>query len=96
MPGAPIQIEAVPPLPYIDVMANNNGPVLDMTPDGQFVEPPKPSLTQVLLRLAAFGLALCVGAALVWTAFLMIPVLLVLGFAGYLFARGQRRGWRPF
>ncbi len=89
-------IEAVPGLPYIQPMVNENGPVLDMTPDGHFVQPPKPSLTQILLRLAGFGLALCVGAVLVWTAFVMIPILLVLGFAGYLFARGQRSGWRAF
>lgn len=67
-----------------------------MTPDGRFVEPPKPTLGQILLRVLAFGVALCVGAVLVWTAFLMIPVLLVLGFAGYLFVRGQRAGWRAF
>lgn len=96
MPGAPITIEAAFHLPYIQLMANDNGPVLDMTPDGHFVEQPKPSLTQILLRLAAFGLALCVGAVVVWTTFIMIPILLVLGFAGYLFMRGQRGGWRSF
>ncbi|HTQ71510.1 MAG TPA: hypothetical protein VMH92_08465 [Acidocella sp.] len=96
MAVAKMAIEAVPGLPYIQPMANENGPVLDMTPDGQFVQPPKPSLAQILLRLAAFGLALCIGAVLVWTAFLMIPILLVLGFAGYLFVRGQRGGWRAF
>jgi hypothetical protein len=77
-------------------MAKEHGPVLDMTPDGHFVEPSKPSLTQILLRLVAFGIALCVGAVLVWTAFLMIPILLVLGFAGYLLARTQRTSWRSF
>jgi hypothetical protein len=76
-------------------MAKQNGPVLDMTSDGRFIEPPKPSFAQILLRLAAFGIALCVGAVLVWTAFIMIPILLVLGFVGYLFMRGQR-GWRSF
>lgn len=96
MAPGPITIEAAPPLPYIHLMAKENGPVLDMTPDGHFVEPSKPSLMQILLRLAAFGVALCVGAVLVWTAFIMIPILLVLGFAGYLFARGQRGGWRAF
>ena len=77
-------------------MAKENGPVLDMTPDGHFVEPSKPSLAQIALRLLEFAVALCVGAVVVWTAFLMIPVLLVLGFAGYLLMRGQRRGWRGF
>ncbi len=77
-------------------MAKENGPVLDMTPDGNFIEPPKPSFTQILMRLAAFGLALCIAAVVVWTAFIMIPVMLLLGFVGYLFMRGQRGGWRPF
>ncbi|MBU6419221.1 MAG: hypothetical protein KGQ79_05765 [Proteobacteria bacterium] len=75
-------------------MAKQTGPVLDMTPDGRFIEPPKPSIAQILLRLAFFGIALCVGAALVWTAFIMVSILLILGFAGYLFARSQRGTWR--
>lgn len=73
-----------------------NGPVIDMTADGRFVEKAKPSLVQIALRLAAFGAALCVGAVLVWTAFIMVPVLLVLGLAGYMLVRGQRAGWRAF
>lgn len=77
-------------------MAKQNSPVLDMTPDGRFIEPPRPSFAQILLRLAVFGIALCVAAALVWTAFIMIPILFVLGLVGYLFARGQRGGWRVF
>lgn len=77
-------------------MTNENGPVIDMTADGQFVERPKPSLVQIALRVLAFAAALCVGAVLVWTAFIMIPILLVLGFAGYVLLRGQRRGWRSF
>ena len=39
-------------------MTNENGPVIDMTTDGRFVEPPKPSLVQIALRLAAFAVAL--------------------------------------
>lgn len=77
-------------------MKNENGPVIDMTTDGQFVERPKPSLTQIALRVVAFAAALCVGAVLVWTAFIMIPILFVLGVAGYVLMRGQRRGWRSF
>lgn len=77
-------------------MTNENGPVIDMTPDGAFVERPKPSLLQIALRLAAFALALCVGAVLVWTAFIMIPILIVLGLAGYMFVRGQRTSQRFF
>lgn len=74
-------------------MANKNGPVIDMTPDGRFIEAPRPPLTQILLRVLAFAVALCIGAALVWTAFLMIPVLLVLGFAAYVAASRRPTGW---
>lgn len=77
-------------------MTNENGPVIDMTADGRFVERPKPSLIQIALRVGAFAVALCIGAVLVWTAFIMIPILLVLGFAGYVLMRGQRSGWRFF
>ncbi|WP_298223499.1 hypothetical protein [Acidocella sp.] len=72
-------------------MAKQNGPVLEMTPDGRFLKPLKPSLMQILLRLATFGIALCVGAVIIWTAFIIIPVLLVLGLAGYMFVRGNCR-----
>lgn len=89
-------IEATPLMFYIPRMRNENGPVIDMTADGRFVERSKPSLMQIILRVAAFGAALCVGAVLVWTAFIMIPILLVLGLAGYVLVRGQRAGWRAF
>lgn len=91
-----ILIEAMARMFYIQNMKNENGPVIDMTADGRFVERSKPSLMQIILRLAAFGAALCVGAVLVWTAFIMIPILLVLGLAGYVLVRGQRAGWRAF
>lgn len=71
-------------------MEQETGPIIDMTPEGQFVDPPKPSLLQIGLRLLAFGVALCVGAALVWTAFILIPIFLVLGVAGYWLVRSQR------
>lgn len=78
-------------------MANSNGPVIDMTPDGTFIEPPKPSrppkpsLVTILVRLALFGLFLCIGAIVFWTAVFVIPVLIVLGAVGYFFARMQLR-----
>lgn len=77
-------------------MRNENGPVIDMTADGRFVEPSKLSLVQIALRLAAFGVALLVGAVLISTAFIVIPVLLVLGGLGYMLVRGHRLGWRAF
>jgi hypothetical protein len=72
-------------------MANSNGPVIDMTPDGAFIEPPKPSIGTILVRLALFGLFLCIGAIVFWTAVFVLPVLIVLGVAGYFFARMQLR-----
>ncbi len=72
-------------------MGNSNGPVIDMTPDGRFIEPPKPSLTTILVRLAIFGLILCVGAVLFWTALIVIPLLALLGIAGYFIAQLQLR-----
>jgi hypothetical protein len=72
-------------------MANSDGPVIDMTPDGAFIEPPKPTLGTILLRLAAFGAFLCIAAVVFWTVLFMIPILLVLGVVGYFFARAQLR-----
>jgi hypothetical protein len=72
-------------------MAKQNGPVIDMTPDGAFIETPKPSLGTVLARLALFGLFLCIGAVVFWTAVFVLPVLIILGVAGYFFARMQLR-----
>jgi len=72
-------------------MANLNGPVIDMTPDGNFVEPPKPTLGTILARIIAFGILLVVAAVAFWTALFIIPVLIILGVAGYAFARMQVR-----
>ncbi len=73
------------------VMGNFNGPVIDMTPDGNFVEPPKPTLGTILARIIAFGVLLVVAAVAFWTALFIIPVLIILGVAGYAFARMQVR-----
>lgn len=54
-----------------------------MTPDGKFVEPPKPSILSYLLRLAAFGLALAAIAALFWALVLVVPLLILAGLVGY-------------
>jgi uncharacterized membrane protein len=72
-------------------MSNLNGPVIDMTPDGHFVEPPKPSLGTIIARIIAFGILLVVAAVAFWTALFIIPVLIILGVAGYAFARMQVR-----
>jgi uncharacterized membrane protein len=72
-------------------MANSNGPVIDMTPDGAFITPPKPTLGTIIARLVIFALVLCVGAVMFWTALFVLPFLLLLGVVGYFVARSQFR-----
>ena len=81
-------------------MEKSHGPVIDMTPDGAFIDPPKPapvSIGTIVARLIAFGVALCIVAVMFWAALFIIPVLLVLGVIGYFLARGQiRASFRRF
>ncbi len=86
-----IFIESAAQSAYMTLMGNFNGPVIDMTPDGNFVEPPKPTLGTILARIIAFGILLVVAAVAFWTALFIIPVLIILGVAGYAFARMQVR-----
>ncbi|HUW80196.1 MAG TPA: hypothetical protein VMV54_04775 [Acidocella sp.] len=72
-------------------MANSNGPVIDMTPDGAFIEPPKPTLGTILMRLVAFAVFLCIGAVVFWTALFVIPILIVLGIVGFFLAQMRFR-----
>jgi hypothetical protein len=72
-------------------MANSNGPVIDMTPDGNFIDPSKPTLGTILARLIAFGVLLVIAAVAFWMALFIIPVLIILGVAGYAFTRMQIR-----
>jgi hypothetical protein len=72
-------------------MANQHGPVIDMTPDGAFIEPPKPTLGTILARIIAFGMLLVIAAVAFWMALFIIPVIIILGVAGYAFTRLQVR-----
>jgi uncharacterized membrane protein len=77
-------------------MAKSDGPVIDMTPDGAFIDPPKStpgpvSFGTIIARVIAFGVALCMVAVLFWAALFIIPMLIVLGVVGYFFARGPMR-----
>jgi uncharacterized membrane protein len=72
-------------------MKQANGPVIDMTPDGKFIEPPKPSILIYVLRLALFGVALAVVAALFWTLILVLPLILLAAVIGYFVLRPQIR-----
>lgn len=78
-------------------MKNSNGPVIDMTPEGNFIEPPKPSILTYLLRLALFGVALAMVAALFWTFLLVLPLFILAALiAGLLFRAQLRRSVRRF
>jgi hypothetical protein len=70
-------------------MEHSNGPVIDMTPDGQFIEPPKPSIFTYLLRLALFAVALAAVVALFWTVLLVLPLLFLAGIVGFFLFRPQ-------
>jgi uncharacterized membrane protein len=86
-----IFIESMRQVAYMFGMANPNGPVIDMTPDGAFIEPTKPTLGTILARIIAFCILLVVAAVAFWMALFIIPVLIILGVAGYAFARMQVR-----
>lgn len=62
---------------------------LDMTRDGDFVEPPRASIGEIALRLVGFALLLSIGVIAFWLAVFAIPVLIVLGLIGYLVFRLQ-------
>jgi hypothetical protein len=68
-------------------MEQPNGPVIDMTPDGKFIDPPKPSILTYLLRLAMFGVALAMVAAIFWTMLLVLPLLILAGVVGFFLFR---------
>jgi hypothetical protein len=81
---------------YIHGMANH-GPVIDMTPDGHFVEPAKPTIGVIVARLVTFAVLLLMAAVAFWMALFIVPVLIILALAGYAVARAQARrrplGW---
>ncbi len=62
-----------------------------MNRSGEFIDPPKPSLGDVVARLAAFGVLLVVAAVAFWAALFLVPVLIVLGVVGYFVARHQMK-----
>jgi fatty acid desaturase len=68
-------------------MEQSNGPVIDMTPDGKFVTPPKPSILTYLLRLALFGVALAAIFALFWTVIVVLPLFILAGVIGFFLFR---------
>ncbi|HQT47045.1 MAG: hypothetical protein B7X08_06580 [Acidocella sp. 20-63-7] len=72
-------------------MKKSEGPVIDMTPEGAFVEPPKTSWGTILLRIIALGLVVFTAALAFWMALFILPFLLLLGLVAYLFVGTQAR-----
>lgn len=83
-------VATLPPS-YMGFMSEQNGPIIDMTPEGDFVKPPKPDYLTILARLVAFGVLLLVAAVAFWMAIFIVPVLIILGIAGYALSRTQIR-----
>jgi predicted lysophospholipase L1 biosynthesis ABC-type transport system permease subunit len=72
------------------------GPQLDMTPDGRFIEAPRPTFADKLLRLgiivAVVAALAAVAALALWLAMVLIPVALVAAAIAY--AAFRWRLWR--
>jgi len=67
----------------ISAMKSNPGPILDMTPSGEFAGPPKPKLADVVARFVGFLILLGVGIAAFWITLFSIPFLILGGLALY-------------
>lgn len=79
----------------MSAMEHSNGPVIDMTPDGAFVTPPRPGILAYLLRLALFGVALATVAALFWTIILVLPLLILAMVVGFFVFRPRIMQFGP-
>ena len=71
----------------IHISRFRSGPEFDMTPDGQFVEPSQPRVSEKLLRYAILlaviaGLA-AVAALALWLTLILIPVAAVAAAIAY-------------
>jgi uncharacterized RDD family membrane protein YckC len=82
------------------------GPTLDMTPEGEFRTPPKPSWAQRVLAgaivVAVLSTMLVIAALALWFALFLIPVALGAALVAYLAyrwriwqARGRTDIYRP-
>lgn len=91
-------------------MNQHRPPELDMTLDGEFVEPPHPPITSRIMLwaiiVAVMAGALAIAAFALWLALLILPVAVGAGLIAYGMFRyrlwraqhslgGQRNLWRP-
>jgi hypothetical protein len=77
-------------------MRKQTGPVIDMTPDGHFVQPAQPTLGTIVARLAGFAVLLVIAAVAFWMAMFIIPIVIILAIAGFALTRPHIRrplGW---
>ena len=74
----------------------SRGPTLDMTPDGEFREPPPGPFAARVFRVAVLVAAVaaiaCVAALALWFALVLIPVALIAGLVAWGALRWQL--WR--
>lgn len=68
-------------------MEKPEGPIIDMTPEGEFVTPPKPGYGLILRRVAILGLSFFVFVLLIKIAVKILPLLFLLIIAWILLAR---------
>jgi hypothetical protein len=72
-----------------------NGPIIDMTPEGEFTGPKPPNKWLVfLVRLALFGVALALIGVMFWAAVILVPLILLAALVGAVFFMPAI--WRPF
>ncbi len=80
----------------IHISQFRSGPQLDMTPDGQFLEPPRETTAEKLLRygvvVAAIAGLLALAALAFWLAVMLIPVVIVAAAVAY--AAFRWRMWK--
>lgn len=67
------------------IMKDSEGPIIDMTPSGQFAQEPitAPALGTIVLRVLLFTIALGFAALAFWVALFTVPILMILGLVGY-------------
>ncbi len=65
----------------MNAMKNDEGPVIDMTPEGEFIDPPaqKADSGMFMVRVVIFGLVIVAVGLMFWMAVLVIPLLLLGG-----------------
>ncbi|MDD2861346.1 MAG: hypothetical protein PHI71_09830 [Acidiphilium sp.] len=74
-------------------MKTTSGPIIDMTPSGEFAREPiaGPTLGVIFARVVAFAILLGFAAIAFWLAIFTIPLLIIAGLGGYAYLRFKMR-----